>query len=361
MHRAWTAIAALILCSASAAAPASYPPVVPGLVIEFPRDEGSHPEFRTEWWYVTGWLETAKGEPMGFQVTFFRSRPGTQEDNPSQFAVKQVVLAHAAISDPRNGKLLRAERAARAGFGLAYAMPGKLDVAIDDWSLRRMDEGRIDEATYRTVVADREFSFDLSLKANSPPMLQGTDGYSQKGPDPLSASYYFSRPQLSVSGSVKTDRGEQQVRGTAWLDHEWSTEFLDQKVQGWDWIGVHLDDGSAVMASRLRDPTGNQRWAFGSWRTGERMQAFAPDQIEWFPLRRWRSPRTGIEFPVEWRVRIGDRTLTLKPLMDDQENDTRGTTGTIYWEGAVFVFDEQDRPIGRGYLELTGYGERLRF
>lgn len=360
MRSAWTAVASFILSASAAVSAASYPSVVPGYIIELPRDEGSHPEFRAEWWYVTGWLE-AQGEPIGFQVTFFRSRPGTQEDNPSKFAAKQVVLAHAAISDPRRGKLLRAERSARAGFGLAYAEPGRLDVAIHDWSLRRTDERNANEATYRAVVTDREFSFELEFTAQSPPMLQGVNGYSQKGPDPINASYYFSRPQLSVSGKLRTDRGEQQVRGQAWLDHEWSSEFLDSQVQGWDWIGIHLDDGSAVMASRLRDVQGNQRWAFGSWRTGERLQTFAPEQIEWHPLRRWRSPRTGIDFPVEWRVRIGDRTLRLRPLMDDQENDTRGTTGTIYWEGAVRAFDEQDRPIGRGYLELTGYNDRLRF
>ena len=119
----------------------AYQSVVPGYAIVLPRDEGSHPQFRTEWWYVTGWLETGSDRPLGFQVTFFRRRPGTQEDNPSRFAARQVLFAHAALSDPRAGGLLRGERAARAGFDLARAREGALDVAIDDWFLRRDPQG----------------------------------------------------------------------------------------------------------------------------------------------------------------------------------------------------------------------------
>jgi predicted secreted hydrolase len=344
------------------AAEVSYPAVVPGYEIELPRDEGSHPQFRTEWWYVTGWLETLQGDPVGFQITFFRTRPGTQEDNPSRFAVKQVLFAHAALSDPRRGKLLRGERAAREGFGLAYAQTGQLDVAIDDWSLRRMDDADAKAARYRAVAVAPDFSMDLQLRAESPPVLHGKRGYSQKGPEAHSASYYYSRPGLEVEGSVRTVDGTQRVRGHAWLDHEWSTSFLDSQAQGWDWMGVNLDDGTALMASRMRDTSGMQRWAFATRRSAQlNVQTFTPDQIEWQPLRRWRSPRTGIEYPVEWSVRVGDQIIRLRPLMDDQESDTRASTGIIYWEGAVTAFDEQDRAIGRGYLELTGYGERLSF
>ena len=338
-----------------------YPPVVPGYRIEFPRDEASHPEFRTEWWYVTGWLETADKQPIGFQVTFFRSRPGTQEQNPSRFAAKQVVLAHAAISDPRRARLLRGERVARAGFGLAYAKTETLDVAIEDWSLRALDSGRTDSTRFRTTVVADEFSYELDLESHTPPLLHGRDGFSQKSPLEKNASYYYSRPQMRVSGVVRTDRGAERVTGHAWMDHEWSTEFLEPEAKGWDWIGINLDDGGALMVSRIRGADGSQRWAFATWSSGGVVRRYRPEEIEWSPLRRWRSPHTGIEFPVEWRVRIGDRNLVLRPLFDDQENDTRGSTRTIYWEGAVTVFDEADRRIGRGYLELTGYRERLTF
>lgn len=354
---------AFVVMSASMAKDIVYPDVVPGYEIKFPRDEGSHPQFRTEWWYVTGWLETPQGDPLGFQVTFFRTRPGTQEDNPSRFAAKQVLFAHAALSDPRRGKLLRGERAAREGFGLAYAQPQRLDVGIGDWSLQRIDTDTAANGIYRAVVDAGEFAFDLQLRAQSPPLRNGQRGYSQKGPDAGTASYYYSLPGLQVDGSLRTAAGTQRVRGHAWLDHEWSTAFLDADTHGWDWTAINLDDGSALMVSRMRDAASAQRWAFASQRNAgsDEAQTFTPDEIEWRPLRHWRSPRTGIEYPVEWQVRVGERRIHLRPLMDDQESDTRATTGTIYWEGAVTAFDEQDREVGRGYLELTGYGEKLRF
>ncbi len=355
MARAITAMIVVLAVSLAADASPDYPVVDPAYRIELPRDEGSHPAFRTEWWYVTGWLTTDAGAPLGFQITFFRTRPGTQESNPSRFAARQVLFAHAAISDPRIGKLLRGERSARAGFGLAEAKEGGLDVVIDDWSLRRT-EG----ATYRASAVAEQFALDLDLQSVAPALLNGRQGFSQKGPEASNASHYYSLPQLEVTGSVTIDGRGQAVRGRAWLDHEWSTTFLDPQTQGWDWIGINLDDGGALMVSRMRDTTGRQRWAFGTLRTSEGVHVFAPDEIEWQGLRRWRSPRTGIEYPIEWQVQIGDRTIRLRPLMDDQESDTRASTGTIYWEGAVTAFDERDREMGRGYLELTGYGDRLR-
>lgn len=366
MRRATAAVLALFLVVSFAdAAGVSYPDVVPGYRIEFPRDEGSHPEFRTEWWYVTGWLENEAGSPVGFQVTFFRTRPGVDESNPSRFAAKQVLFAHAALSDPKTEKLLRGERAARAGFGLATAMQGSLDVSIDDWSLRQGagDSDASSGTLYRTSVKAEGFSLQLDLQTTQPPLLQGSDGFSRKGPDPLAASYYYSLPQLQTTGRITIGKHEHKVRGVAWLDHEWSTLYMDPQAQGWDWLGANLDDGSALMVFRMRTPNGGQRWAAATWTsaTDRSVRTFSPADVQWSALRRWRSPRTGIEYPVEWNIRIGERTIRLQPLMDDQENDTRGSTGTIYWEGAVRAFDERNQPLGRGYLELTGYGKRVGF
>lgn len=363
--------ALFLVASFPDAAGVSYPAVVPGYRIEFPRDEGSHPEFRTEWWYVTGWLEDESGAPRGFQVTFFRTRPGIDEDNPSRFAAKQVLFAHAALSDPPTAKLLRSERAARAGFGLATATQGSLDVSIDDWSLRTSSRQNSEKRApspgtlYRASVNAEGFALELDLQATQPPLLQGNQGFSRKGPDPLAASYYYSLPQLQTTGRIVIGKREYKVHGVAWLDHEWSTLYMDEQAQGWDWLGANLDDGGALMVFRMRAPDGRQRWAAATWASGNTpgqnrsVRTFSPADVQWSGLRRWRSSRTGIEYPVEWRIRVGERTIRLQPLMDDQENDTRGSTGTIYWEGAVRAFDEHDRPLGRGYLELTGYGKRV--
>jgi predicted secreted hydrolase len=151
-----------------------------------------------------------------------------------------------------------------------------------------------------------------------------------------------------------------RVTGEAWFDHEWSSEYLDAAAVGWDWIGINLDDGAALMAFRIRGAQGDAHWAGGTLRGGDgRMQILAPADVEFRPGRRWTSPRTQITYPVQWHVRAGSREFDLEPLLDDQENDTRLTTGAIYWEGAVRAYEGQ-HPVGRGYLELTGYGERLR-
>ena len=353
---ACTALVLLLVASATIrAAAVEYPAVTPGYSIELPRDEGSHPQFRTEWWYLTGWVESESGESLGFQITFFRNRPGVDEDNPSRFVARQVLFAHAAVSDPQRGTLLRGEKSARAGFGLAEAAEGSLAVKIDDWSLHQ------DGERYVAVAATGEFALRLECIRVQPPLLNGKNGFSQKGPQPLFASYYYSLPQLQTSGRIVIGGREHRVRGVAWFDHEWSSSMFDEQARGWDWVGLNLDDGGALMIQRIRDEAGNPYWGGATLREpGQPDRVVAPGDIAWSPTRRWRSSRTGVAYPVEWKITVGGRTILLRPLLNDQENDARASTGTLYWEGAVRAFDEGGRAIGRGYLELTGYGERLR-
>ncbi|MDQ3185545.1 MAG: carotenoid 1,2-hydratase, partial [Pseudomonadota bacterium] len=217
--------------------------VVPGVALAFPHDFGAHPGFRTEWWYVTGWLETPDKKSLGFQITFFRSATEIDPANPSRFAPKQLVIAHAALSDPAAGKLLHDQKSAREGFGLVYTKEGNTDVKLDDWHMIREEDGR-----YQTTIKAQDFSFRLSLIPSQPPMLQGDNGFSRKGPRPEQASYYYSEPHLRVVGTITHHGKPVTVSGVAWLDHEWSTAYLDPGADGWDWGGVNLDDGSSLMA-----------------------------------------------------------------------------------------------------------------
>jgi len=359
--------AAAALCVAGATASedvagvhVSYPAVVPGHVLEFPRDHGSHPDFRTEWWYATGWLTTADGETLGFQVTFFRVRTGLAADNPSSFAPRQVLFAHAALADPVNGRLHHGQRSARTGFDLAYAREGHLDVKLDDWSIRQVTPGR-----YVTAVHGEDFDFELTLVSMQPPLLQGERGFSRKGPDPRAASYYYSLPQLAVSGEVNVGGSTRKVSGQAWFDHEWSSDYVDESALGWDWLGVNMADGGALMAFRMRDRQGGAHWASATLRSpspagpGE-VTTFGPEAVRWTPLQSWRSSRTGVTYPVQWRVQVGDRRYRVEPLLLDAELDSRPTTGILYWEGPIRLIDETTgEEAGRGYLELTGYGGKL--
>jgi predicted secreted hydrolase len=304
----------------------NYPPVTPR-ALEFPRDSGAHPDFRTEWWYVTGWLDGS----MGFQITFFRARPEEQSANPSSFTPRQVLFAHAALADPKRGRLLHDQAAARAGFSLAEAETERTGVWIDDWSL--FLEGR----EYRARIAAREFDLDLTFFVTGSPVLQGEDGFSRKGHRPNEASYYYSQPQLNVVGNVNG----RKVTGTAWLDHEWSSAYLAPEAAGWDWTGINFYDGRSMMAFRMRAKAGGIH--------------YAPPGVSFKALRTWKSPRTGVEYPVSMQV----NDLRLEPLMDDQELDARASVGTVYWEGAVRAFAGKEE-VGRGYLELTGYGKPMK-
>ncbi len=352
-----------LLLSLRALGEVVYPPVVPGYELEFPRDEGSHPDYRIEWWYVTGQLQDGASKvraPLGFQVTFFRVRTGLAADNPSSFAPRQVLFAHAAIADPVSGKLHHAQRSARTGFDLAYAREGQLDVKLDDWSIRQVAPGR-----YVTAVHGEDFAFELTLASTQTPLLQGERGFSRKGPDPLAASYYYSLPQLAVTGDVTVGGSTRKVSGQAWFDHEWSSDYVDQNALGWDWLGVNMADGGALMAFRMRDRQGGARWASATLRlptpagVGE-VTTFGPEAVRWTPLQSWRSPRTGVTYPVRWRVQVGDRRYRVEPWALDAELDSRPTTGILYWEGPVRLIDEATgKEAGRGYLELTGYGGKV--
>ena len=345
---------ALGLYSPMAAAGASYAPVTPGHPLRFPEDLGSHPQFRTEWWYVTGWLATEGGESLGFQITFFRTKPDIDADNPSDFTPRQIIVAHCALSDPKHGTLWQDQRIRRAALGLAGATEGDTQVWIDRWSLKRTSQ------TYIAKIAAENFSFDLALSETQAVLINGADGVSRKGPQEHAASYYYSLPHMQVTGTISRQGRPSRVSGEAWFDHEWSSEYLDAEAAGWDWIGINLQDGGAVMAFQIRGLDGKTRWAGGTLRSGGGIaQILKPEDVEFRAGRRWTSPRTGIAYPVEWTVRADGVQLRLAPLFDDQENDTRLSTGAIYWEGAVRAFDKSG-PIGRGYLELTGYGERLR-
>ena len=307
----------------------SYPAAVPGRKLVFPRDHGAHPDYRIEWWYVTGWLESVTG-PRGFQITFFRARPEETSANPSSFNPRQVLFAHAAVSDPKRGRLLHDQRAARAGFTLAEAETERTGVWIDDWRLE------LEGYRYRANIAGRDFAFDFTLFARDT-ILQGDGGFSRKGHRPQEASYYYSRPHLAVAGKLDG----REVEGMAWLDHEWSSAYMAPEAVGWDWCGINLFDGSSLMAFRMRDQSGKTH--------------YAPPGVSFKPLRTWKSPRTGVEYPVEMQV----NDLVLRPLMDDQELDSRASTNTIYWEGAVRAFAKNSE-IGRGYLELTGYWKPMK-
>jgi predicted secreted hydrolase len=336
--------------------------VAPGTTIVLPRDFGAHPASRIEWWYATGWLAVpGVDDPFGFQLTFFRSRTDVPPGHPSAFAARQIVFAHAALTDPVAGRLRHDQRIARAGFGIAQASEHDTDVRLRGWSLKR--EGPVGTHRYlaRVDAGAQGFAFDFELAATQPVLLQGEAGFSRKGPDLAQASLYLSEPQLAVTGTLKAAGREHTVGGRAWLDHEWSDSLLHPEAVGWDWLGMNLDDGGALTAFRLRRKDGSALWAGGSLRSRDgRLQVFGPGDLVFTPLRVWTSPLTQARYPVQWRLATPGGSFELRARLDAQELDSRASTGTVYWEGLSDLFDAQGRRVGRGYLELTGYASPLR-
>ncbi len=334
---------------------AGFEPVRPGTLLRFPRDFGSHPGFRTEWWYATGWLQTPDGKPLGFQVTFFRSATGHDPANPSRFAPTQLIVAHAALSDPAVGRLQHDQKIARAGFGLAQALENDTGLTLGQWHMRRDANG-----VYRVSLPARDFRIDLAMTPTQPLLLQGERGYSRKGPRPEQASHYYSEPQLQVAGTVIRQGTSLPVTGSAWLDHEWSSTVLDPRAVGWDWVGANLDDGGALMAFRIRGADGSTLWQHAMLRERSgRQRQFGGDAVRFVPQRHWKSPRTNARYPVQVELQVGTERWRLTPLQDDQELDSRQSTGAVYWEGAV-TLERDGRRTGRGYLELTGYVKALK-
>jgi len=350
---------------AGLAAPRADAAAVAPRELVFPRDHGAHPDVRIEWWYATGWLHDAQAgsdaPAFGFQLTFFRSRTGLAEKLASRFAARQLLFAHAALTDLAGQRLLHAERIARWNGDEraphAAASLAQTRVHIGDWRLERV------AGAYTAVLGDEAagFAYRLNLQATQPLLLQGDAGFSRKGPDAAQASHYVSEPQLAVSGELRHAGKARAVRGTAWLDHEWSESLLPAGAVGWDWIGINLADGGALTAFQLRRADGSAVWAGGSHRPrGGSPRVFAADEVRFEALAHWTSAATRARYPVRWRVRNPAGTFELRALLEAQELDGRASLGTVYWEGLTELRDAAGSRLGLGYLEMTGYAVPLR-
>ena len=327
---------------------------LPSKPLAFPRDRGSHPDFQTEWWYITGHAR-AGSRAFGFQLTFFRSRVDSTQAMTSKFAAKQLLFAHAAITDVDGKKLWHDQRISRDGFGVASASEADMAVKLRDWSVQAQG------SRYTAELPANDFGLKLQFVETQNVLLQGQQGLSRKGPDERQASYYYSEPHLASTGSLRVQGKTFDVTGTAWLDHEWSQEYLAPGAVGWDWMGMNLLDGSALTAFRQRDKTGNALWDGGSFRSANNdLYIFSRGEVIFKPTRFWKSPLTQTRYPVEWIVRTPADFYTVKAVIDNQELDSRQSTGAIYWEGLSELLDSNGKRVGSGYLEMTGYASPLK-
>lgn len=317
----------------------------------FPDDHGPHPEFRNEWWYVTGNLDADKGERFGFELTFFRfALAPTVDPSQSAWRTNQLYIAHLAVTDAERKRFFVAQRYSRGALGLAGAEADPLRIWIDDWHIQGEAE------SWNLVASDEDFGIELSLEFLKQPVLNGIGGLSQKSAEPGNASYYYSITRLGTAGTIRIGDDSFRVSGLSWLDREWSTSALAPEQVGWDWFALQLSDGTDLMFYNLRLKDGSQDPASaGTWVEPNGMSAhIEPEDIAITVLDTWTSPAGGT-YPSRWQVAIPaiDLELTVTPVLADQELFTT----VRYWEGAVDVrgIRSGERVDGRGYVELTGY------
>ena len=333
----------------------------PGHRFEFPRDHGSHPEFKIEWWYVTGHLFASPERRFGFQATFFRYAGPRTPGAAVTAGSDDIFLAHMAVTDVAAGKFIHQERLNRAGWD-ASAARDTLDTANGNWSLRLVDSAA---NRFQLVGGVRaEAAFRLDLTSTKPLVVFGENSVSRKGADAAAASYYLTLSRLRADGDLSVGAEKLHVTGEAWMDHEISSSQLSGGQVGWDWLSVQFNDHRELMIYRLRrqdgtaDPASTLTWVDAAGRT--QRAAFT-----WEVLDRWQSPATGASYPARILLTATDPAtstpvkLTIEPLAQDQE--LTGTLGGIpYWEGACRVRDAAGREVGSAYLELTGYARNLK-
>ncbi len=327
---------------------------------QFPEDHGPHPEFRTEWWYWTGNLETEDGRAFGYQFTLFRSAlaPAAPQRG-SAWGARDVYLGHFTVTDVAGGEFHPAERFSRAAVGLAGATARPFKVWLEDW-----EAASVGAETWpvRLRAETDAVALELLLEPGKPPVLQGDRGLSQKGPERGNASYYYSMTRMPSRGVVRVDGRTYTVKGESWMDREWSTSALGADQVGWDWFSLQLSDGSELMYYQLRRKDGTaDRFSSGTWVpppgvSGEPVRVSREDmRLE--VLDTWKSPRSSGTYPSRWRLRVEKLglDLTLTPKVADQELPVT----VVYWEGAVGLEGTREGKslTGRGYVELTGYAD----
>jgi predicted secreted hydrolase len=324
----------------------------------FPADHGSHPEYRTEWWYFTGNLGTENGRHFGFELTFFRyalAPPPAPRTGVSSWRSEQLWMAHFALTDSANGRFTARERLTRAALGLAGAEADPLRIWVKDWSA--VGDAVNGGLSLRLDARDEDIALKLNLASTVPYVAQGERGLDTKGAGRGNASYYYSMPRLEAQGELSVDGESFAVSGLAWLDREWSTSSLEPGTVGWDWFALHLSDGGSLMFYRLRTTDGAASpFSGGTIVSAEGVRTrLAVDDVTLTPLDYWTSDATSVRYPVAWRL-VAPKAgiaLEIEPYIANQELDL----SVRYWEGAVR--GQGSGPGGpitaQGYLELAGY------
>ena len=361
-------LALLLGCMVDAQSP--WKEATAGYVFSFPRDHAAHPDFKIEWWYYTGNVKTEAGRRFGFQITFFRVGVEHTPANPSKWAVRDLYMTHLAVSDPQGQKYRYAERLSRGGPGLAGAAIDRYYVWNEDWT------GGLFGSQHKLHAFDARAGIDLVLDEGKPPAINGINGINQKGAREGNASHYYSLTRMPTRGVIMVDGERFEVTGNTWMDHEFSTSFLEPEQRGWDWFSIQLSDNRELMLYRMRradgsrDPRSSGTLVDANGKTTH----LSNDDFSVTPGRSTFTSKNGAVYPIEWNISIPAHNIDLHvttPLAD-QELSLIESTGVAYWEGMIDIRQSGRQAVGPsgrqavgpsgrqavsgvGYLEMTGY------
>ncbi len=349
-----------------------------GYTFVFPRDHASHPEYKIEWWYYTGNVAAKDGRRFGYQVTFFRVGVDAAPANRSRWAIRDLFMTHLAVSDPKGRRYRYSEKLTRGGPGLAGADVDRYHVWNEDWTASLDSSGRHllqahstrdalrgSQAAARSGQAAGMVGIDLALDEGKPPAVNGINGINQKGSQPGNASHYYSLTRMPTKGTIAVDGETFTVTGESWMDHEFSTSFLEPEQRGWDWLSIQLSDNRELMLYQLRradgarDPRSSGTLIDSNGKTTH----LTNDDFTLTPGRSTFTSSNGAAYPTEWTVSIPSQRIELKVTtpLNDQELSLVRSTGVAYWEGMIDVTGRSagQHVKGHGYLEMTGYRDSL--
>jgi len=349
----------------------TFRPALPGYQFSFPRDHGAHPAFQTEWWYYTGHLQATDGTQLGYELTFFRyGLIPQQPPGRSAWAVRDVDFAHFAITDQTHQKYFYSDRMERANMGLAGTEAGKVLLLprlwIDNWSLQFKGNRGNTQILQASGTAQNQdghlpMSIHLTQQAIKPPVINGQNGISKKGPSANAASHYYSMPRLATRGELTLGKTRYQVSGQSWLDREFGSGGLSPGQNGWDWFAIQLDDGRDLMLYQIREKGGLPGpYSAGTLTDKNGKSTFITrEDFKIAVTQWWKSPHTGARYPAAWKIDVPRYHLSLNitPTVADQEMRPRHEN-TVYWEGSCRVAaagKSTFTPLGKAYVELTGY------
>jgi len=313
----------------------------PGTQLVFPEAHGSHPEYGIEWWYITGHLFAENGKRrFGFQATFFRSGlevPENNMDEQKAYRSDTLFLGHMALTDVESNEFHSDEHLSRASWD-AYARVGDCDVRIQNWRLRRVEEGG--ERFELSFTPSDGVTVDLQMSPIKSLIRFGEDGTSRKGAHPEARSFYLTFSRMVCEGEIRIGDEVIRVKGESWMDHEIASRQLDEGLDGWDWTAIQFDDGWEMKAYILRRPDGTaDEYSKLIWiDPNGQVTSWGKDHFEWNRTKWWTSEKTDVRYPIGVVIKTTDpRTgelneFGLKPILDNQEL-ANSSAGFPYWEG----------------------------